>query len=93
LLLAEHFLRLNLQSRRREYTGFTPAGVRFLLAHSWPGNVRELRNAIEGACAFLIPGKPVDAEDLQLVVHRDRTKALVPPLGTGCPNRPKGLCE
>jgi DNA-binding NtrC family response regulator len=82
LPLAEHFLRLNLEERSREYTGFTPAAVPFLLSHPWPGNVRELKNTIEGACAFLRPGNPVEAEDLQLVAHRDRMK-IVPPSPAG----------
>ncbi|MBD3161663.1 MAG: AAA domain-containing protein [Candidatus Latescibacteria bacterium] len=77
LLLAEHFLRANLEKRERPYSGFTSAAVGFLLSYPWPGNVRELKNAIEGACIYLQPGQPIDAEDLQRIADRERT--LEPP--------------
>jgi Nif-specific regulatory protein len=67
LFLAEGFLKKNLEDMGKPYIGFTSAAVRFLLSYSWPGNVRELRNVIEGACAFLTPGRPIDSEDIRLV--------------------------
>jgi len=73
ILLAERFLRQNLESRNRSYTGFTPPAARFLISYPWPGNVRELKNAMEGACAFLSPGRAVDADDLQLVANQERS--------------------
>jgi two-component system response regulator AtoC len=73
LFLAEGFLRKNLEAMGKPYTGFTSSAVRFLLSYSWPGNVRELRNVIEGACAFLASGRPIDAEDVRLVATAKQT--------------------
>jgi Nif-specific regulatory protein len=72
LLLAEDFLRNYMKSLQRPYGGFTEAAVSFLIHHSWPGNVRELRNLIEGACAFVKPGTPIDADDLALIGGKPR---------------------
>jgi transcriptional regulator with PAS, ATPase and Fis domain len=77
LPLAENFLRKDLGAMGKPYSGFTSSAVRFLLGHAWPGNVRELRNVIEGACAFLAPGKPVDAEDLRLLAVSRTASATV----------------
>ena len=66
LLLADHFLRETLASMGRPFHGYTSDAGRYLLGHPWPGNVRQLRNVIEGACAFLPPGKAMDAQDLIL---------------------------
>lgn len=83
LLLAEDFLRKYLLSLQRPNGGFTEAAIRFLLGHSWPGNVRELRNLIEGACAFVKPGEPIDADDLVLVSGKPRAlpRAYLPEAG------------
>jgi transcriptional regulator with GAF, ATPase, and Fis domain len=67
LLLAEEFLRTYLKSLMRPNAGFTEAAARYLLEHPWPGNVRELKNLIEGTCAFVKPGDPIDAADLALM--------------------------
>jgi DNA-binding NtrC family response regulator len=48
-LLAEHFLRLHCESRRKEVLGFSDEAMAELTAYDWPGNVRELSNVIERA--------------------------------------------
>ncbi len=48
-LLAERFLESLAESYCRPITGFDPAALAALTAHSWPGNVRELENSIERA--------------------------------------------
>jgi transcriptional regulator with GAF, ATPase, and Fis domain len=73
LLLAEHFLRETLGSLGRPFLGYTSAAVRYLVDHPWPGNVRQLRNVIEGACAFLPVGKPMDLQDLVLAAGQRGT--------------------
>jgi transcriptional regulator with PAS, ATPase and Fis domain len=79
VLLAEDFLRNYLKTLQRPYMGFTEAAVSYLVRHPWPGNVRELRNLIEGACAFVKAGKPIDADDLALITGRPRTSGRTPP--------------
>ncbi len=64
LLLADHFLRGTLSSLGRPFHGYTSEAMRYLVDHPWPGNVRQLRNVIEGACAFLPPGKAMGVQDL-----------------------------
>jgi DNA-binding NtrC family response regulator len=61
----------------RKRTGFTPAAVRKLSAHSWPGNVRELRNVVERA-VVLGAGPQVEEADIWLSpIHLDAAAAPV----------------
>ena len=62
-LLAGHFLKQFAARYRRHVTGFSPDGMRALLAYSWPGNVRELAHAVERA-TLLAEGSDVTAADL-----------------------------
>ncbi|GAI05536.1 unnamed protein product, partial [marine sediment metagenome] len=48
-LLAQHFLSKFALENKREFTGFSPEAMEFLLSYDWPGNIRELENAIERA--------------------------------------------
>ncbi len=64
-LLAEHFLKKIVRETGRKRTGFTPAAVRKMSAHTWPGNVRELRNVVERA-VVLGAGPQLDEADIWL---------------------------
>jgi transcriptional regulator with GAF, ATPase, and Fis domain len=76
-LLAEHFLKKIVRETGRKRTGFTPAAVRKLSAHSWPGNVRELRNVVERA-VVLGAGPQVEEADIWLSpIHLDAAAAPV----------------
>ncbi len=47
-LLIEHFTgQLRQILPRRDFRGFTPDAMDFLMQYHWPGNVRELRNTVE----------------------------------------------
>ena len=48
-LLADHFLRLYCERRRKQVTSIHPEAMAVLRQRDWPGNVRELSNAIERA--------------------------------------------
>jgi DNA-binding NtrC family response regulator len=46
-LLAQHFLKLHLQSSNQQVKGIAKPALEMLSAYSWPGNVRELEHTIE----------------------------------------------
>ena len=64
-VLAAYFLRQHSQRYRKHLSGFAPAAMQALLAHSWPGNVRELEHAVERA-ALMASGELVMPDDLGL---------------------------
>jgi DNA-binding NtrC family response regulator len=74
-LLAGHFLKQFAARYRRPVTGFSPDGMRALLAYSWPGNVRELAHAIERA-TLLAEGSAVTAADLNFRAASDAAPKL-----------------
>ncbi len=47
--LAEHFLNLYNQKRKKKFIGFADEVMDLFLQYDWPGNVRELENVIERA--------------------------------------------
>jgi two-component system, NtrC family, response regulator PilR len=51
-LLAERFIQRFAAEMGKEVVGFTPDGLRALIAYRYPGNVRELENVIERAVAL-----------------------------------------
>ena len=73
--LAGHFLKQFAARYRRPVTGFSPDGMRALLAYSWPGNVRELAHAIERA-TLLAEGEAVTAADLNFRAATDAAPKL-----------------
>ena len=74
-LLAGHFLKQFAARYRRAVTGFSPDGMRALLAYTWPGNVRELAHAIERA-TLLAEGESVTAADLNFRPATDAAPKL-----------------
>ena len=48
-LLAQHFLKLNVQRMNKDIHGFLPDAMQKLMLSPWRGNVRELENTIEKA--------------------------------------------
>jgi DNA-binding NtrC family response regulator len=64
-VLATHFLRRHAARYRKTLSGFEPAAMQLLLAHSWPGNIRELDHAVERA-VLLAQGDTVRAADFAL---------------------------
>jgi transcriptional regulator with PAS, ATPase and Fis domain len=62
--LAEHFLRLYRERRRRAIPGFAADALRCLRAYPFPGNVRELENEVERAVALADDGQPIGVEHL-----------------------------
>ena len=74
-LLAGHFLKQFAARYRRKVTGFSPDGMRALLAYAWPGNVRELAHAIERA-TLLAEGEAVTAADLNFRAATDAAPKL-----------------
>ena len=74
-LLAGHFLKQFAARYRRPVTGFSPDGMRALLAYSWPGNVRELAHAVERA-TLLAEGAAVTASDLSFRAVTDAAPKL-----------------
>ena len=62
--LATHILR-NVSLRfDKALTGFSPAALDALSAHSWPGNVRELENEIERSATFAEAGGRIQVQHL-----------------------------
>jgi two-component system response regulator PilR (NtrC family) len=51
-LLAERFIQRFAAEMGKDVVGFTPDGLRALMAYPFPGNVRELENVIERAVAL-----------------------------------------
>ncbi|PYQ40674.1 MAG: sigma-54-dependent Fis family transcriptional regulator [Acidobacteria bacterium] len=73
--LAHHFLRQHAQRYRKRVTGFEPAAMEALLAHSWPGNVRELDHAVERA-VLMTQAPQVRAIDLGLRAAPEDSRRL-----------------
>jgi DNA-binding NtrC family response regulator len=73
--LAGHFLKQFAARYRRAVSGFSPDGMRALLAYAWPGNVRELAHAIERA-TLLAEGDAVTAADLNFRPATDAAPKL-----------------
>jgi Nif-specific regulatory protein len=65
-LLVDHFLEEAIRRSPRSITGITDRARTMLLRYPWPGNVRQLRHVIEGACALVPDGNPVDEGQLRL---------------------------
>lgn len=61
-LLAKHFLKSYSQKYRKNFTGFTSAGIDLLQHYAWPGNIRELQHAIERAI-IMAEGDVLDSRD------------------------------
>lgn len=73
--LAAHFLAYLRGRYRKTVTGFEPAAIAALCAHSWPGNVRELAHAIERG-VLMADGTSIRAADLGLFTAHDATRRL-----------------
>ena len=74
-VLAAHFLAECSARYRRPVSGFTPDGMRALMASTWPGNVRELAHAIERA-TLLAESTMVSAENLDVRPPADVARRL-----------------
>ena len=61
-ILANHFLKSYSQKYRKNFTGFTSAGMDLLQHYAWPGNIRELQHAIERAI-IMAEGDVLDSRD------------------------------
>ncbi|MDX3808880.1 sigma-54-dependent transcriptional regulator [Bosea thiooxidans] len=62
-LLAAHFLATLSETVGKPVSGFSPAALSAMSAHSWPGNIRELHNCVERA--LIVAKNPViDVQDL-----------------------------
>ena len=48
-ILAEHFLKIYSQKRKKHVRGISKEAMQALTQYGWPGNVRELENAVERA--------------------------------------------
>ncbi len=81
--LAEHFLRLHDERRRKDVKSISPEAMAILMAQDWPGNVRELSNAIERA-VVLAEGDELLPEHL---LHYGRMRMPSESTGTGRPMR------
>jgi len=64
-LLAQEFLRRNVQASGKDVLTFSQDALRALKTYSWPGNVRELENRVKRA-VIMAEGKRLRAEDLEL---------------------------
>jgi DNA-binding NtrC family response regulator len=64
-LLARHFLQKYAAAHGSQATGFTAAGLDWLLSYRWPGNVRELENVVQRA-AIMTPEGEIGPEHLTL---------------------------
>ncbi|MFO1461185.1 MAG: sigma-54 dependent transcriptional regulator [Verrucomicrobiota bacterium] len=73
--LAYYFLQQQRTRYRKDITGFEPAALQALQAHSWPGNVREFSHAVERA-VLLGNGPLVRAVDLGLGGVREAAPRL-----------------
>jgi DNA-binding NtrC family response regulator len=62
-LLAQHFLDVTNQEKRKQVEGFTREAMDVLCAYPWPGNVRELENLIERLVILGAEGE-IRADDL-----------------------------
>jgi transcriptional regulator with PAS, ATPase and Fis domain len=60
--LANHFLKSYSQKYRKDFKGFTTAGLQLLQKYNWPGNIRELQHAIERAI-IMAEGDMLDSRD------------------------------
>src|SRR5690606_27933836 len=60
--LANHFLKSYSQKYRKNFSGFTSAGMELLQRYGWPGNIRELQHAIERAI-IMAEGVELDSRD------------------------------
>lgn len=62
-MLAAHFLATLSETVGKPVSGFSPAALSAMSAHSWPGNIRELHNCVERA--LIVAKNPViDVQDL-----------------------------
>lgn len=77
-LLAQHFLEETNAGGGRQLSGFAPAAMEVLEAHSWPGNVEELAQAVREACGRAT-GPLVVLPDLPDRIHLARHAAAYPP--------------
>jgi transcriptional regulator with GAF, ATPase, and Fis domain len=66
-LLVDHYFEATRKKHPRVLTGITERAYRLLVSHPWPGNVRQLVHAVQGACALVPEGKPLD--EVQLRAH------------------------
>lgn len=73
--LAAHFLAQKAERYRKGITGFEPAAMQAMLAHSWPGNVRELDHAVERA-VLMAAGSRISPADLSLRTGREAASRL-----------------
>jgi transcriptional regulator with PAS, ATPase and Fis domain len=65
-LLADHFLRIAVETHRKHIRGIEPAALERLVRHEWPGNVRELRNEIERAVTLARDGEAIGPAHLSM---------------------------
>lgn len=79
-LLTEHFLEKYNKRLNKHVTGFTPAALAALEAHTWPGNIRELENVIERTLLFC-DHSVIDAADLPEELRRGQPGAALGTLG------------
>lgn len=73
---ARHFMELANVRLGRNVTGFEPAAMEHLVAHSWSGNLRELGNVVKRA-VLLSTGPLINVECLPAVVLSGRTPKTV----------------
>lgn len=65
VLLAEHFLRREINSRQPGVRCFSEPALGAIQRHSWPGNIRELLNKVQHA-VVMCNGPLITSTDLQL---------------------------
>ena len=65
MMLAQHFLRNEIESHKIDRVTFSPSAMAALSSHDWPGNVRELQNRIRRALTTLT-GRLITSVDLGL---------------------------
>lgn len=88
---AQHFTEQANARLGRMVTGFAPAALERLLAHTWSGNLRELGNVVKRA-VLLSTGPLITVECLPAILLSGRTEPGAAPGGTtNLPHAEEGL--
>ncbi len=75
-LLAEHFLKEELEKLKKHTVGITQDALELLMEYPWPGNVRELKNCIERA-AVIVEGGFITKECLPVYITTHEGATLI----------------